>query len=254
MHTPWDIREYIYRFTEAIFDYHIPSPGALFMLVLPCCWTPKMCESPLEFCCYRVYSLTITWLYIHFQFMSAIFNLPHTLTWIIIHTKPIVLLDYENVEVGIRISLLSCILTEINLNFQFRVAIYDYSAIAKYSQVSYPSTTSTMLVRAQKLKILWVAAQFLHKNLIFPVVQKNWKVCKTSAKVKISRLILHIVPLLSNCLNMSIKSLNYFKAVQYCRYSELLTKILHVSTLTMRALHKINVQNSGELHVKFSIF
>jgi len=55
-------------------------------------------------------------------------------------------------------------------------------------------------------------------------------------------------------LNMSIKSLNYFKAVQYCRYSELLTKILHVSTLTMRALHKINVQNSGELHVKFSIF
>jgi len=54
-----------------------------------------------------------TWLYSHFQFMDAIFDLPQTLLWESSHVSSTVLLDHENVKVAVGISLLSYILTEV---------------------------------------------------------------------------------------------------------------------------------------------
>ena len=74
---------------------------------------PEIVGSALESRCCHVYKLKSTYLYLHFQFSAAIFDLPVTSTSKRIHTSPIVLLDPENVGVGFGISLLSCIQAEI---------------------------------------------------------------------------------------------------------------------------------------------
>ena len=66
-----------------------------------------MCGYALESSCYLIYKLRNKLLHVYFRLMAAIFDLPVIPTSESIHNSPTVLLDPENVEVAVGISLIS---------------------------------------------------------------------------------------------------------------------------------------------------
>jgi len=51
--------------------------------------------------------------HIHLRLQAAIFDIPFTLTYDSLCTGPVMLLNPENIDIAVEISLLSCILAEI---------------------------------------------------------------------------------------------------------------------------------------------
>ena len=68
---------------------------------------PENVGMALEFCCCHVYKLRYTLFHVYFRLQAAIFDLPLTLTSDSMCNSPAVLLDPENMGLGVGISLLS---------------------------------------------------------------------------------------------------------------------------------------------------
>ena len=82
----------------------------------------------MEFRCFLIYKLRYRTLHMHFRLMAAIFDLPVTLTSESIHNSPTVLLDPENVEEAVGISLLyfyKLRYTTLHMYFRLMAAIFD---------------------------------------------------------------------------------------------------------------------------------